>query len=79
MFGTLIICLPSVHTGGDVVLQHQSQSMSFATDDDSAFGASYIAWWAYSPFLLAKLRLTPQQVCRRRARGTRASSVPQIK
>ncbi|KAL8991463.1 MAG: hypothetical protein Q9177_000135 [Variospora cf. flavescens] len=46
MFGTLIICLPSEHTGGAVCLRHRSKSKRFDSSGNSAFGASYLTWYA---------------------------------
>ncbi|KAL8707410.1 MAG: hypothetical protein Q9220_007555 [cf. Caloplaca sp. 1 TL-2023] len=46
MFGTLVICLPSEHTGGAVCLHHGSESKSFDSSGRSAFGASYLTWYA---------------------------------
>ncbi len=44
MFGTLVICLPSKHEGGDVVASHCGQSKTFQSH--STFYHSYIAWYA---------------------------------
>jgi hypothetical protein len=33
MFGTLVICLPSPHTGGDIVLRHAGQEKSYKTSE----------------------------------------------
>ncbi|KAL8838115.1 MAG: hypothetical protein Q9170_002256 [Blastenia crenularia] len=46
MFGTLIVCLPSEHTGGAVCLRHGSKSKRFDSSTNSAFGASYLTWYA---------------------------------
>ena len=46
MFGTLIICLPSKHTGGAVCLQHGKDSMKLSTAETSAYGPYYLAWYA---------------------------------
>ncbi|KAJ8121557.1 hypothetical protein ONZ43_g2019 [Nemania bipapillata] len=45
MFGTLVICLPSKHTGGIVCLQHGDDSMELATAENSEFSCSYLAWY----------------------------------
>lgn len=42
MFGTLVICLPSEHKGGDVVLRHRGQSKTFSTQ---SFVQSFAAWY----------------------------------
>lgn len=46
MFGTLVICLPSEHTGGEVRLQHGEESVSLSTAESSAFKSFYLAWYA---------------------------------
>ncbi|KAK4506729.1 hypothetical protein PRZ48_000462 [Zasmidium cellare] len=46
MFGTLIICLPSEHEGGTVCLQHGNKRERLNTGAISAFGATYLAWYA---------------------------------
>lgn len=33
MFGTLAVCLPSEHQGGDLVLKHRNKTMSFKTSE----------------------------------------------
>lgn len=43
MFGTLIICLPSAHTGGEVVVQHCGKQRTYAT---SVHAQSYICWYS---------------------------------
>ena len=45
MFGTLVICLPSKHTGGTVCLQHGTKEETFDTSESSAFDATCIAWF----------------------------------
>ncbi len=45
MFGTLVVCLPSKHTGGTVCLQHGTKKESFDTSEFSAFDATCIAWF----------------------------------
>lgn len=44
MFGTLVICLPSLHTGGEVVLVHGKKQRTIETDKASAFDLSALAW-----------------------------------
>lgn len=44
MFGTLVICLPSKHQGGAVRLTHGGKEMFFASDEQSSYGLSYMAW-----------------------------------
>lgn len=43
MFGTMVICLPSAHTGGDVVVKHKGKKMVFQT---SAQQPSIISWYS---------------------------------
>lgn len=45
MFGTLVICLPSEHTGGTVYLQHGKDSLELSTAETSAYGSYYLAWY----------------------------------
>ena len=44
MFGTLAICLPSLHKGGSLVFTHRGQRVSFETAENSEFGQSHILW-----------------------------------
>lgn len=44
MFGTLVICLPSEHTGGAVHLTHGHKEKTFGTAEFSTFNITYIAW-----------------------------------
>lgn len=46
MFGTLVVCLPSKHEGGDVVASHGGQQQIFKTSPSSEFGFSFAAWYA---------------------------------
>jgi len=43
-FGTLIICLPSKHEGGDICVSHGSQQMVLNTAISSQYDYSYLAW-----------------------------------
>ncbi|KAK1985924.1 2OG-Fe(II) oxygenase superfamily protein [Colletotrichum cereale] len=43
MFGTLVICLPSVHEGGDVVVKHAGQTKTFKT---SKVDQSFACWYS---------------------------------
>ena len=45
MFGTLVICLPSEHSGGSVVLSHHGETVIVETAAASEFGQSNIAWY----------------------------------
>ncbi|KAL9119935.1 MAG: hypothetical protein Q9187_003512 [Circinaria calcarea] len=46
MFGTLVIALPSSHTGGEVEVIFNGQRKTLSTADASDFGYSYLAWYA---------------------------------
>ncbi|KAF2010032.1 hypothetical protein BU24DRAFT_455199 [Aaosphaeria arxii CBS 175.79] len=42
--GTLLICLPSEHTGGNIEVSHHDERCNFATSATSAFGLTVLAW-----------------------------------
>ncbi|KAJ4503804.1 hypothetical protein HRR83_005573 [Exophiala dermatitidis] len=46
MFGTLMICLPSSHRGGELVLTHNDETVEFNTSSTSDFDISYAAWYS---------------------------------
>ncbi|KAB8251929.1 hypothetical protein BDV35DRAFT_387690 [Aspergillus flavus] len=46
MFGTLAVCLPSKHEGGDVIVSHSRDQLKFQTAPTSEFGISWAAWYA---------------------------------
>ena len=46
MIATMVISLPSEHTGGDVVLSLNNQKMTLQTQDAGEFMTKYIAWYA---------------------------------
>ncbi|EGE00624.1 hypothetical protein TESG_07924 [Trichophyton tonsurans CBS 112818] len=46
MFATLVVCLPTEHEGGEIVLNHQGKSMQFKTSTTSIAGFSYAAWYS---------------------------------
>jgi hypothetical protein len=47
MFGTLVICLPSEHTGGGTVrLKYREDSMTLPFERPSVFDCTYVAWFA---------------------------------
>lgn len=46
MFATLVIALPSEHTGGDVVVQLRDEKQILKTQGVCDFGYSYLAWYA---------------------------------
>jgi hypothetical protein len=43
MFGTLVICLPSPHTGGDLVVRHQGQEKTYRTAEVQP---SVLCWYS---------------------------------
>ncbi|RYO94443.1 hypothetical protein DL762_000539 [Monosporascus cannonballus] len=46
MVGTLVVCLPARHDGGDVRLSHAGKSRMFATSRTSAYGLTALAWFS---------------------------------
>jgi hypothetical protein len=44
MFATLVICLPSIHTGGQVHLTHGTEEMTLSTAEGSHFDLKCLAW-----------------------------------
>lgn len=46
MFGTLVIALPSSHTGGEVRATFKGQTQILATADSSESGFAYLAWYS---------------------------------
>jgi hypothetical protein len=46
MFGTLVICLPSYHSGGEVFLEHNNKKHTIKTAGDSAWNLSTLAWYS---------------------------------
>lgn len=46
MFGTLVICLPSQHTGGEAIATHKGERKVFETAPSSQFGFSSAAWYS---------------------------------
>nr|XP_018907675.1 PREDICTED: uncharacterized protein LOC109037454 [Bemisia tabaci] len=46
MFATLVVCLPSPHEGGKLVLTHDNEKYEFETALSSNFSTSYAAWYA---------------------------------
>lgn len=46
MFATLVIALPSEHTGGDVLVQLRDEEHTLRTQGLCDFGYSYLAWYA---------------------------------
>jgi hypothetical protein len=46
MFGTLVVCLPSQHSGGGVRLVHGKEQRILETEAASAFDLSTLAWYS---------------------------------
>ena len=46
MFGTLFVCLPSAHEGGDLVLSFSGQSQTHSFAKNSQWSCSYFSWYA---------------------------------
>ena len=46
MFGTLVICLPSEHEGGDLLLSFNGKTQVVHSSTDSTRNGSYFAWYA---------------------------------
>ena len=45
MFGTLVICLPSKHEGGEVHVTHGGQRKVLGTAESSEFKSAYLCWF----------------------------------
>ncbi|KAL8909958.1 MAG: hypothetical protein Q9171_004724 [Xanthocarpia ochracea] len=46
MFATLVICLPSKHEGGEIVLSHHGEEETVRTSEESRFGQTHVAWYS---------------------------------
>jgi hypothetical protein len=46
MFGSLVVVLPSPFEGGELLLKHGEETISFDSHVDSEFGTSAAAWYA---------------------------------
>lgn len=46
MIGSMVVCLPSPHEGGDVHLSHAGNKSIFATAPSSAFDLKVLAWYS---------------------------------
>lgn len=46
MFGTLAVCLPSKHTGGNVELSFRGSQTTLSTAVTSEWSVSYLAWYS---------------------------------
>ena len=45
MFGTMVICLPSKHTGGEVHVSFHGKTEQLSTAGTSEWSSSYLAWY----------------------------------
>ena len=45
MFATLIICLPSEHCGGEIVLSHHGERKTYETAFTSKYSQTHLAWY----------------------------------
>lgn len=43
MFGTLVICLPSAHTGGDIIVKHRHEKKVLKSSD---MGQGFMCWYS---------------------------------
>ena len=55
MFATLVIALPSEHTGGDVLVQHRDEERTLKTQGLCDFGYTYLAWYADTNHSVSKV------------------------
>lgn len=46
MIATLVIALPSKHQGGAIQASFGGQTLALETENSSAFGFSYLAWYS---------------------------------
>lgn len=46
MFGTMVICLPSPHKGGDVIVSFDDKSMVLNTSQLSEWSSCFLAWYS---------------------------------
>ncbi|KAL8773539.1 MAG: hypothetical protein Q9209_001644 [Squamulea sp. 1 TL-2023] len=56
MFSTLVIALPSEHTGGDVTVQNGDDTHTLQTQGLCDFGYSYLAWYADVAHSVSKVK-----------------------
>jgi hypothetical protein len=47
MFGTLVICLPSKHEGGEVRVAYGGKEKILKTAESSEYGYTYLCWYVY--------------------------------
>lgn len=52
MFGTLVFCLPSKHTGGEVHVKHGDREKIFRSAESSEYDYMYLCWFVPFPTLL---------------------------
>ena len=60
MFATLVVCLPSKHEGGEVVLRFSDKTTRWSSSTSSAFDISFAAWyvWIQLALMVAEVNLT---------------------
>ncbi|KAI9659849.1 MAG: hypothetical protein M1821_001200 [Bathelium mastoideum] len=75
MFGTLVVCLPSKHEGGELCLSHDNKNKTFKTAPSSELGISYLACAEY---LLTKTNLASKYIPTASALSTPEDSIRQI-
>jgi hypothetical protein len=46
MFGTMVVCLPSVHECGDLVLKFGGRAQKYSSSDGSTWRGSFFAWYS---------------------------------
>jgi predicted 2-oxoglutarate/Fe(II)-dependent dioxygenase YbiX len=46
MFGTLVVNLPSVHEGGELIVSHGGQSYTYSFADGDGFHPAFVAFYA---------------------------------
>lgn len=46
MFATLVVCLPSKHKGGDLIVSHRGTKINWRSAPSSEFSFSWAAWYA---------------------------------
>ena len=49
MFGMLVICLPSLHEGGEVYLSHGGEQKILKTAESSEYKYSCLYWFVVGP------------------------------
>ncbi|EEP76825.1 predicted protein [Uncinocarpus reesii 1704] len=76
MFGTLVICLPSKHEGGELIVTHHDKTRVIRTSTTSAYGTSFAAWYADVTHEIKPVKLGHRAVITYNLIDTGAGSVP---